>query len=150
MIPSKIDIKSLVLGTVLGALLIITLGAGAAAKQRAQIVPAGPGPGRFAIATNAGHAFVLDTATGRVWEKFTPAGGGETSPDFTAAKTNQDAEADTAPRDRRRPGSDEEEYEEVPPAAVEPAPEIAPVPDADPATPATAQTAPESKRAPGR
>jgi len=116
-------------------------------KRPGTIVPAGPAPGRYTIATNSGHAFVLDTATGRVWEKFTTAGGGETSPDFTAAKTNQDAEADTAPGDRRRPGSDDEE-EEVPPAAVEPAPEIAP--DADPATPATAQTAPESKSAPGR
>lgn len=60
---SKIDLKSVLLGLALGGLLMATFGAA-------------PNPGgdvgRFTIETSEGHAFVLDTVTGSVWENFTP------------------------------------------------------------------------------
>lgn len=44
-------------------------------------------PARFQIQTAEGHAFVLDTATGEVWERhFIPGGGGNSS-GFNEPKT---------------------------------------------------------------
>jgi hypothetical protein len=59
----KLDAKSAGIGLVLGAAIVLCLGAG---------VKLDPQVKRYAIAANEGHAFILDTATGQVWEKFTP------------------------------------------------------------------------------
>jgi len=48
-------------------------------RSRARLSPA-----RYQIQVVEGRAFVLDTATGQVWEKST--GGGFTSPDFLQPK----------------------------------------------------------------
>ena len=55
----SIDIKSVLIGGLLAALILCLVGA----------VPYVPVEmhGRFCIETNDSHAFVLDTATGQVW-----------------------------------------------------------------------------------
>jgi hypothetical protein len=42
--------------------------------------------GRYQMTTTAGHAYVLDTATGQVWEKYAPPNEGTTDPAFSGAK----------------------------------------------------------------
>ncbi len=64
-----LDPKSVAAGAVVAAGLVAAVAAAVPSK------PEGP-VGRFQLATNPGHAFVIDTATGQVWEKFT---GGETA-----------------------------------------------------------------------
>ena len=59
-----LDVKSVVVGLVVGAVVVFSLGAGVNLEPQVK---------RYAIAGNEGHAFVLDTVTGQVWEKFTPA-----------------------------------------------------------------------------
>ena len=57
---TKIDIKSAVLGLVLGVLVTVAVAASTL-----------PGPvGRYQIAGTANHGLVLDTATGQVWSAF--------------------------------------------------------------------------------
>ena len=58
------------------------LGAGAALKPAPQTL------GRYEMHTMEGHAFVLDTVTGQVWESFETATGGSTDDGFSAAKLN--------------------------------------------------------------
>jgi hypothetical protein len=72
-----IDVKSVLLGAALGVLTMACFGA--AAHQ-------GPQVGRFAIEGNPGHVFVLDTATGQVWQSFTPPTSGEETPGFSSPK----------------------------------------------------------------
>jgi hypothetical protein len=45
-----------------------------------------PPAGRFQIAGIPGHAYVLDTATGQVWETFGAAGTGSSDGDFKSPK----------------------------------------------------------------
>ena len=73
-----IDLKSLLIGA-LGALtLMFATGAGVPDLNNAP---------RFQIDVIPGRAFVLDTETGQVWEKFFPTGaGGITSLDFDKPK----------------------------------------------------------------
>ena len=52
---------------------------GATAQLPAQV-------GRYAIAAKPDHAFVLDTATGKVWRGYYPPGNGNTDPDFLKEK----------------------------------------------------------------
>ena len=42
--------------------------------------------GRYQMTTTAGHAYVLDTATGQVWEKYAPSNEGATDPTFKDPK----------------------------------------------------------------
>jgi len=74
---SKVEVRSVLFGVLLGVLLMASFGAVAN--------PAGA-PGRFVIETNEAHAFVLDTATGQVWEKFTPSSQGQTDNEFARPK----------------------------------------------------------------
>jgi hypothetical protein len=48
--------------------------------------PAGPDVGRFQIETSVQHAFVLDTTTGEVWEKYLPPNRGQMTKDFNRSK----------------------------------------------------------------
>ena len=41
---------------------------------------AGPQAGRYQVAASENHAFVIDTATGKVWPRFGPVG--RTDPEF--------------------------------------------------------------------
>ena len=73
----QIQWKSLCLGlllTVAGFSLL------AAANQTATPV------GRFAIQIRDGHAMVLDTSTGQVWERLVIPGSGQTSTNFSQPK----------------------------------------------------------------
>jgi hypothetical protein len=60
---TRMNVRTLILGIILGGCLTASLGA---------VDNSSPSSGRFAIATNEGHVFVLDTITGQVWERFTP------------------------------------------------------------------------------
>jgi len=42
--------------------------------------------GRYQLGTTAGHAYVLDTATGQVWEKYAPPTEGTTDQAFKDPK----------------------------------------------------------------
>lgn len=42
--------------------------------------------GRFAIEATHDHVFVLDTESGKVWQKFIPENAGQTDPDFAHPK----------------------------------------------------------------
>lgn len=80
------DLKSsLVIGVcviIAGVALSLTLSLRAPSQPPAQEPPSG----RFQIAGNPGHAFVLDTATGQVWENFEPEGMGGSDAGFMPAK----------------------------------------------------------------
>jgi hypothetical protein len=77
-----VDVKnSLIIGV---CLIIAAAVLGFAVSPR----PGGQEPprGRFQVAGSPGHAFVLDTATGQVWEKFEGESGGETTTGFSDPK----------------------------------------------------------------
>lgn len=46
----------------------------------------GPQVGRFQLNGIPGHAYVIDTATGKVWEDFAPAGQGTSDSEFKNPK----------------------------------------------------------------
>ena len=74
---NRLDVKTLILGVVLGGCLTASLGA---------VAVGGPAAGRFTMVTNEAHAYVLDTATGQVWERFAPTGSGFDSNNFHEPK----------------------------------------------------------------
>jgi hypothetical protein len=49
-------------------------------------VPSGPQIGRYQIGGVPGHGYVLDTATGQVWQDFATASSGSSDKDFTSPK----------------------------------------------------------------
>ena len=67
---------------------IIVAGVCHAAIVQPALPPASSGPttGRFQIAGNPGHVYIIDTATGRVWEKYAAATRGSTSKGFDSEK----------------------------------------------------------------
>lgn len=72
---------------------IIIAGAiiGMMAHHQPQVAAQGPAPvpaqvGRYQIAGIPGHAYVLDTATGQVWEAYAGASGGATDQNFKVTK----------------------------------------------------------------
>ncbi len=71
------DLKSFLVGAVLTALAVFTLGA--TRDESPQV-------GRFRAETNRNHVFVIDTVTGQVWEKYVKSTGGATSENFTEPK----------------------------------------------------------------
>ena len=80
----QFDVKSALLGLAAGVLLVLTLGAQSLAPA-SQI-------GRFKMATMDNNAFVIDTATGRVWRGYYHAGsGGNTDGEFLKAKTGAES-----------------------------------------------------------
>ena len=64
----KIDIKSALLGLLLGVVVTVTI---AAAASPGQI-------GRYQVSGTGNHGLVLDTATGQVWSMFLSSSGGRT------------------------------------------------------------------------
>jgi hypothetical protein len=56
---------------------------------RPQPAPSGPQIGRYQVGGVPGHAYVLDTATGQVWQDFAPATEGSRDSDFTQPKVKQ-------------------------------------------------------------
>ncbi len=54
--------------------------------QPAAPVPSGPQVSRYQMGGVPGHAYVVDTATGQVWEDFASAGQGSSDPDFKKPK----------------------------------------------------------------
>ena len=71
------DLRSFLIGAVLAMCVFLALGA---ARNDS------PKVGRFQIETNEDHVFVVDTATGQVWEKFVAGGQGTKSQDFMDPK----------------------------------------------------------------
>ena len=71
------DLCKVVLGILLGMGAILALGASRTDE---------PKLGRYQITTSDTRAYIIDTATGRVWEKFTDRSAGSTDPDFKTAK----------------------------------------------------------------
>ena len=59
---NKINIKSLLLGTVLGTLIVVSI---AAATTQTLAY------GRFQLATGDGCIFKIDSTTGQVWKSYT-------------------------------------------------------------------------------
>lgn len=74
----RIDIKSALLGLLLGVLATVAIAAAS-----------GPGQvGRYQVAGTANFGLVLDTATGQVWRMFfSPSGGGTDGEAFFQPKT---------------------------------------------------------------
>ncbi len=68
-------------GCLIVAALIVTL-----VPRPSASAPAGPSVGRYQIAAAAHHAYVLDTATGQVWETYASDSGGVNDEGFKAAK----------------------------------------------------------------
>lgn len=65
---TKIDIKSALIGLLLGVLVTVAVAAASA-----------PGPaGRYQVAGTGNYGLVLDTATGQVWTMFFSSTGGRT------------------------------------------------------------------------
>ena len=71
------DLRSLLIGAVLTVFVFLALGAARSDSFKV---------GRFRIEANEDHVFVVDTATGQVWEKFVAAGQGTKSQDFMDPK----------------------------------------------------------------
>jgi len=59
---NKTNIRTLLIGTALGALLVLSI---AAATTQTSAY------GRFQLATGEGYIFKIDTTTGQVWKSFT-------------------------------------------------------------------------------
>ena len=77
------DPKSVLLGAMVAVVLGCAVGAGDSADPDHR---ADPAISRFQINSNEQHAFVLDTATGQVWERYLPPNQGSTSSNFTERK----------------------------------------------------------------
>lgn len=73
----RVDVKSVVMGLALGAAVVLALGAAVNVEPQVK---------RYAIGASETHAFVLDTVTGQVWEKFTPLTSGQTDAEFGRVK----------------------------------------------------------------
>jgi hypothetical protein len=65
---TTIDIKSALIGLLLGVLAAVAVAAATSAGQT----------GRYQVAGTGNHGMVLDTATGRVWTMFFSSSGGRT------------------------------------------------------------------------
>lgn len=65
------------------AALIVTL---VPRPQASAPAPSGPQVGRYQMGGVPGHAYVIDTATGQVWEDFASASQGSSDPDFKKSK----------------------------------------------------------------
>jgi len=70
-------------GCVIVAALIVAL---VPRHEAPAAAPSGPPPGRFQMGGVPGHAYVLDTATGQVWEDFASPTQGSSHPDFNKPK----------------------------------------------------------------
>jgi hypothetical protein len=76
------DTKS---ASILGSCLIIAALI-AALVPRPQASTAATQVGRFQMSGVPGHAYVIDTITGQVWEQFATTGEGRTDQDFSRSK----------------------------------------------------------------
>jgi hypothetical protein len=65
---NKIDIKSALIGLLLGILATVTIAATSSSGQT----------GRFQVAGTGSHAVIVDTSTGQAWSTFLSSGGGRT------------------------------------------------------------------------
>lgn len=77
------DTKS---GGVLGVCLIIAALIVALAPRLPVPVPPGTQIGKYQMGGVPGHAYVLDTTTGQVWEDFASVGQGSSDPEFRKPK----------------------------------------------------------------
>ncbi len=75
----KIDIKSAMVGLVLGMLVMLIIGAAAPPAS----------VGRYQISGTSGHGMVLDTATGEVWTKHLPVDRGGVDVNFSNPKNGE-------------------------------------------------------------
>src|SRR6185312_15078230 len=82
--------RALTAGIIIGAVGIIVVYRGPHAAVGDGPAAKAPAPdlqvGRFQIAGIPAHVYVLDTATGKVWERFDTVGTGSSSEDFLEPK----------------------------------------------------------------
>ncbi len=72
---TKIDLKSTLIGLLLGVLATVAIAA------------ASSGPsGRYQVGATGNHAIIVDTATGQAWSAFMSSDGGRTDPNFFQPK----------------------------------------------------------------
>jgi hypothetical protein len=69
---------------VVGVALVAGLAAGALYMTATRL--SGAAVGRYQMTGVPGHAYVLDTSTGQVWEQIAPAGEGTSDPTFKDRK----------------------------------------------------------------
>ena len=77
---STFDLKSMLFGTVVAAAFVVGLGANARDANEV---------GRFQVSASANHALVIDTRTGKVWEKYLMSSSGVTDKDFKSSKLDE-------------------------------------------------------------
>jgi hypothetical protein len=82
---SKIDIRSAMLGLVLGVIATAAIGAVSSAGQSGRV-------GRYQIGGTSNQGFVLDTATGQVWSSYFSSAGGRGDADFFRPKASAEKE----------------------------------------------------------
>lgn len=73
---TQIDLKSALIGVLAGIAGMIAVGASSST----------PAIGRYQVGGTASQGFVIDTATGQVWTRFTPSGSGTSDNDFALPK----------------------------------------------------------------
>lgn len=79
----QIDIKSFIIGILVTVCIVLAMGA-------ARSMVSGTN-GRFEIVVRDNHAYVLDTADGRVWENWAPSNQGRSSKYFKSVKISPDS-----------------------------------------------------------
>ncbi len=77
----QIDFKSLIIGILVTVCIVLAMGAGFSSASS----------GRFQLSLRDNHAYIIDTANGRVWERYAPANQGRTSKNFHAEKISPEA-----------------------------------------------------------
>ena len=75
-----IDLKSLVLGAVLGGTVLVLMGADLPQRPSTSL-------GRYQVSAGANRAYVIDTTTGQVWESVVLPNSVNPDPDFARPKT---------------------------------------------------------------
>jgi hypothetical protein len=79
----QIDFKSFIIGILVTVCIVMAMGASRFSGSGSD--------GRFQLNVRDNHAYIIDTANGRVWERFAPASQGRTSKNFHAEKISPDA-----------------------------------------------------------
>lgn len=79
---ARLDVKSMVIGVLIMLCIALTIGA------TSRTTPAANARFQLALPGEGSNAYIIDTATGRIWEKYpTP---GNTATEFRLPKTDGD------------------------------------------------------------
>ena len=78
----QIDFKSFLIGILVTVCIALAMGARFSSSTS---------EGRFQIAVRDNHAYIIDSANGRAWERYAPSNQGRTSRNFHAEKLSPDS-----------------------------------------------------------